>query len=1171
MQDSLTLDLSALPDQPKAPVLDLSLLPDKPDPALQEALGRAQLLDQGGPKAGADPAAYLQQQQLGEQFADKISHPENDQLLSMGNTPSDAVIRAPHDNDDFYNKLLENATSDEEVMAAVFSKPLVDAMKRLYSPDTTSPKALAAAQNAIAIYQTTGISPVLTLENPDAVNQALFGTGNAREEFLMNMIGMFGLGAFAEAANPLAAAAGLTRYVRATDAAGEALKLRDVGESLLPATESIYKGWGLPLGIAGYTAEENANALVRSYIEGKPFAETKPYGLHDILPPQASEGAKAAVDLLDMFGKFKAMHAGFEGLQSLWDALAYDKVSQVVTSQKLYIPAEAIRNHFGASNEGSAGEYYDIIQNLQKEGMLSNGQIKDAINYGLDVEVPLSRIVGSMDAPWFAKIKDFLRISPYEEVYEVPAGKPEARLHVSGELEAPAVLTEVGAKSPVEIASQPPVETSVPDRKLTPPESEGSPVAAFESEVTSPPVQAQKFKNSDDYLQSLGFAKGWTPDGENYDALVPFINEASGKYGVPANIIEAVVWKESNYHPDIVYGKRVGASGDSGAMQLIPETARAMGVEDVFDPAQNIDGGTKYLRTLYDRFGDWGKAVAAYNSGAASKFFADNPEAKIGDAPNYSAYVKPVLDAAEKFATGSEPQLGITSADVWDRRKGATPNDRYGRLIAGTQKPMAGEPQGEYVKLTETPEFKNWFGDSKAVFKEGESDPFQNPEGITGIPRMVYHGTHERHSSDLFRPDEKGVISFTTSPDVALQTAGKGGDAIPAYVKLENPLEIKSTGVHSIDDAAIDKAREQGNDGVIFDRFYGNYTYAVFSPDQVKSPLNRGIFNPGDADILNEAGRSYVEESNKVSRVLSIVARAFKGIAKRPVEVISLPVNSHADLAVLAQGWRNPNYEELRYVYMRQGIIVDHEGVTCRLPMMSKAFLGDRLEGIKHIKERIAALGADSLHLVHNHSAGHLKPSGEDLNLTVSIGMEVPEMKGHIIINSGEYIFIDPKGEYKLYRLPGLPKKWVDPILTPSVPHKMLNKRFMPPGDIAAWTKALTGERNKPLIVYLSPGFKVRGLHEINPGGTWDWNQLADVMPKKLVDFGSAHAVLILPERSRSYMLEIGETLVRRGVFYDVVCSDKDGPHSVLEIGTNVQRNVFGGRPLTDFPAQSIR
>lgn len=266
MPESLTLDPSALPDQPKPSGLDLSLLPDNPDPRLQTTLAGTDLLDKGGPEAWADPAAYLQQRRWGEEFSDRISNPEKYRALPVGRTPSDAVIRAPHEDDDFYKNLLENSTSEEEVMAAVFSKPLVEAMKRLYSPDTSSPKALAAAQNAIAIYQTTGISPALTLDNPDAVNEALFGTGHACEEFLMNVIGMFGLGAFAEAGSAVAAIPGLTRYAKAAEAAGEAWKLREVEGSLPPATESIYKGWALPLGIAGFTRRrkrERAHPLVR--------------------------------------------------------------------------------------------------------------------------------------------------------------------------------------------------------------------------------------------------------------------------------------------------------------------------------------------------------------------------------------------------------------------------------------------------------------------------------------------------------------------------------------------------------------------------------------------------------------------------------------------------------------------------------------------------------------------------------------------------------------------------------------------------------------------------------------------------------------------------------------------------------------------------------------------
>jgi len=191
--------------------------------------------------------------------------------------------------------------------------------------------------------------------------------------------------------------------------------------------------------------------------------------------------------------------------------------------------------------------------------------------------------------------------------------------------------------------------------------------------------------------------------------------------------------------------------------------------------------------------------------------------------------------------------------------------------------------------------------------------------------------------------------------------------------------------------------------------------------------------------------------------------------------------------------------------------------------------------------------------------------------VTKDIADQVPEMKGHIIINSGEYSFIDPTGDPELHKLPGLPKKWIDPILTASVPHEILGKNLQSIDEIAAWSKKLTAERNKPLIVYLSHRFEVRGLQEINPGGTLDWNQLANVMPKKLVDFGSAHAVLILPERPLGYMLEIGDTLVRRGVFYDVVSVDADGPRSVMGSGKTVYGKGLAGRPFSDFPAQSIK
>jgi soluble lytic murein transglycosylase-like protein len=89
------------------------------------------------------------------------------------------------------------------------------------------------------------------------------------------------------------------------------------------------------------------------------------------------------------------------------------------------------------------------------------------------------------------------------------------------------------------------------------------------------------------------------------------ISKASGRYGVDAGLIKAVIKAESNFNPTAV--SRAGARG---LMQLMPATARSLGVSDSFDPEQNVMAGTRFLRDLLDRYnGDVDSALAAYNWG----------------------------------------------------------------------------------------------------------------------------------------------------------------------------------------------------------------------------------------------------------------------------------------------------------------------------------------------------------------------------------------------------------------------------------------------------------------------------------------------------------------------------------------------------------------------------
>ncbi len=88
------------------------------------------------------------------------------------------------------------------------------------------------------------------------------------------------------------------------------------------------------------------------------------------------------------------------------------------------------------------------------------------------------------------------------------------------------------------------------------------------------------------------------------------IRDASIRFAIDANLIRSVIRQESAFDPLAVSRK-----GAMGLMQLMPATARELGVVCPFDPRENVLGGTRYLRRLRDRLGSWKRAIAAYHAG----------------------------------------------------------------------------------------------------------------------------------------------------------------------------------------------------------------------------------------------------------------------------------------------------------------------------------------------------------------------------------------------------------------------------------------------------------------------------------------------------------------------------------------------------------------------------
>lgn len=93
--------------------------------------------------------------------------------------------------------------------------------------------------------------------------------------------------------------------------------------------------------------------------------------------------------------------------------------------------------------------------------------------------------------------------------------------------------------------------------------------------------------------------------------LGDLINEASGRYRLDPDLVSSVIKAESGFNV-----RAVSPKGAQGLMQLMPATASGLGVANTFDPRANVEGGTKYLRELLERYNfDLVKALAAYNAG----------------------------------------------------------------------------------------------------------------------------------------------------------------------------------------------------------------------------------------------------------------------------------------------------------------------------------------------------------------------------------------------------------------------------------------------------------------------------------------------------------------------------------------------------------------------------
>lgn len=141
-------------------------------------------------------------------------------------------------------------------------------------------------------------------------------------------------------------------------------------------------------------------------------------------------------------------------------------------------------------------------------------------------------------------------------------------------------------------------------------------------------------------------AHGFQEKGQPKNALYSIIVQAAKRYNIEVELVRAIIMVESTYDARAVSGR-----GARGLMQLMPATAAALGVEDCFDPEQNIDAGVRYFQRLIKEFkGDITLALAAYHAGPGRV-------RKAGDIPEITStrqYVTKVMEVYHSYKKKNE-------------------------------------------------------------------------------------------------------------------------------------------------------------------------------------------------------------------------------------------------------------------------------------------------------------------------------------------------------------------------------------------------------------------------------------------------------------------------------------------------------------------------------------
>lgn len=527
----------------------------------------------------------------------------------------------------------------------------------------------------------------------------------------------------------------------------------------------------------------------------------------------------------------------------------------------------------------------------------------------------------------------------------------------------------------------------------------------------------------------------------------------------------------------------------------------------------------------------------------------DAPDQLDAPAPTLNSSGKPFASAKVAARSAKHRKLDMRPVRV-DGGWGLLPT-------LATRLPQPWElEQDDFVALAQVErDGQRWSARWDGQYLDGENEAFNHPDlGKTVVSggrffrtrreaELVARGAHKRAvRRALMRGESISPEVLALYPDLSRPTAAlaaSGNDTAPA-----SPL------------SPVDAGQVQ-NDAAPAPAETDPYDQIETRPNTTEAQLTAG--RSALRDLLGRLGNSLARRRNDGAdrgAVSLLGARLYEGfVAGEANQLVGQEVSGPADLAALAQVYRDPRFETFRAFFVRNGKIVGENGYTSRLPAVVR--VPDNLP--EQVRDDMQAFGATGYYLLHNHPSGRAEPSVQDVRLTNDVDQKAPGMLGHIVIDHNEYSVIQGSGQVQRVTAPELAA--IDFKSKPTLAHNLLNVEIGGPADVVTLAKALQIPGGHATLVLTGSDGRVSLLLDL-PAAMLDdaspegLGKVKGVMRALARESGSGgHRFIVLPAGAQTNFA-MGE-LIRFGVVSDVVTAAGD---SMRMKGTPWGGNFLDGR-----------